>query len=318
MSTKQQKLKKKSASGDSESTKKNESEKKGFFATIKDMMYASADDDIEEEAETRATLENISEVLAEINDEIPVSNHEEIKAETEKLPLPEQVTESGHKESKIKPVNEDVINKSGKKRSGKYHLFLLVIIYILFLGVIIVTNHLISGKNSSHEKYRKAVYPAVITDINAFENPSELPVSQILSTAIWSVVIDSEKLSEYPQRVNNMAIIPAEDIENYAVEIFGENIPELTHSTIVTADSRFYYNEDANSYSVEINPHIVTYSPEVLSVSKENGNYIVEVNYIEPHPDWTEAPVSKTVVYSLSGNSGGGYTIESMHESVTE
>lgn len=371
-------------------------ERKGFFESVKDMMYASADDDAEEETEnkseeipeeknftvetveedTKATLENISEVLAEINDELPIDKPEEtVKKEEVKeveKKSPEQVKKpenNNNKNSNRKKKNKNK-NKSQQKNNSAdnkkpevkpekstekseavaeskpeelekpkepektetpeekvsaeavpvqkedYTFIKMLCATFLALVLIIGIRSCFSGKTSSDDKYRKAIYPAVITDINSFENPSELPVSQILSTAVWSVIIDNEKLSAYPQRVDDMAIIPAEDIEKYATEIFGEDIPELTHSTILTSDSKFYYNEEANSYTVEVSPHNVTYSPEVTSVSKKSGKYIVEVNYIEQHPEWIEDTVSKTAEYVLSKN-GDGYMIESMHEKTT-
>ncbi|MDE6426067.1 MAG: hypothetical protein K2K89_08020 [Ruminococcus sp.] len=326
---------------------KKKQEKKGFFESMKDIMYASADDDTEkenndnnftvealEEDSTANTLETISEVLAEINDELPKNKPEEESKEK----TPEQVKEPEKKNNSVenkKPQEipaetettevqnivetpEEVTTATVPVHSGKYNILALICIILAIIGVIAIINACISSGNSSNDKYRKAVYPAVITDINAFETPSELPVNQILSTAIWSVIIDSEKLSAYPQRVNDMAIIPAEDIEKYAAEIFGEDIPALTHSTIVTSDSKFYYNEEANSYSVEISPHTFTYTPEVISVSGKSGKYIVEVNYIDHHPEWIEETVSKTAEYILSKNGNGGYTIESMHETTAE
>ncbi|MDE6034705.1 MAG: hypothetical protein K2G36_02185, partial [Ruminococcus sp.] len=197
--------------------------------------------------------------------------------------------------------------------NGKYNFITLLGITIIILILILGIRSCANGK-ASDEKYRQAIYPAVITDINEFENASELPVSQILSTAVWSVIIDNEKLSAYPQRVDDMAIIPAEDIEKYATEIFGEDIPELTHNTILTADSKFYYNEEADSYTVEVTPHTVTYKPEVVSVTNRNGKYIVDVNYIDQYPEWIEDTVAKTAEYVLSKNGDGGYVIESMHE----
>ncbi|MDE5557885.1 MAG: hypothetical protein K2J32_09410 [Ruminococcus sp.] len=204
-------------------------------------------------------------------------------------------------------------------KNGKYNSVLVLLCVILaIIGVIAIINACISGGSSSDDKYRKAIYPAVITDISPFENPAELTDNQILSSAIWSVIIDNEKLSQYPQRVDNMAIIPAEDIENFAKDMFGEDIKELTHSTIVTADSKFYYNAEANSYSVDIKPYTFTYSPNVTSVSKKKGKYIVAVDYIAEHPEWMEDTVSKSVEFTLSKNENNGYKIDSMKEIITE
>lgn len=385
---------------DNKKTDKQKPEKKGFFESIKEMMYASAD---EEESETESadipeekndksnfTVEAIEEdttanTLETIDEKLPTDEpEEEIKEESKSEKISEQVKEpekkndNNHGKKKknnkkksqqknnsvenkkpedipeekpveTKPENvpetetieesqptesettetetdiqnpvetpEEVSTVTAPVHSGKYNILSLVCIILAIIGVIAIINACISGGGSSDDKYRKAIYPAVITDINEFENPSELPVSQILSTAVWSVIIDSEKLSAYPQRVDDMAIIPAEDIEKYAVEIFGEDIPTLTHSTIVTSDLKFYYNEEANSYTVEISPHTLGYSPEILSVSRKSGKYIIQVNYIDQHPEWIEDTISKTVEYTLSKNDNDGYTIESMHKTIAE
>ena len=169
----------------------------------------------------------------------------------------------------------------------------------------------VGGGKSSKEKFAKAVYPAVIMDINSFNNPSELPNDQILSATIWSIVIDDKKLSKYTERMG-VVNIPATDVEKYAVELFGEDIPELTHTTVGPVESKFYYNVEAESYNIQVKPDTFTYSPEVTSVSRENGNYIVDVEYVEEHPEWMEKSVSKSAEFSLSKNNSGGYKINSM------
>ena len=50
----------------------------------------------------------------------------------------------------------------------------------------------------------------------------------------------------------------------------------------------------------------------MTSVSRENGNYIVDVEYVEEHPEWMEKSVSKSAEFSLSKNNSGGYKINSM------
>ena len=248
----------------------------------------------------------------------------------EKEPEPENIlTETVEEETIVQEFIDDIPDipddikiperSADTVKNGKYNSVLVLLCVILaIIGVIAIINACISGGSSSNDKYKKAIYPAVITDISPFENPAELTDNQILSSAIWFVIIDNEKLSQYPQRVDNMAIIPAEDIENFAKDMFGEDISELTHSTIVTADSKFYYNEEANSYSVDIKPYTFTYSPNVTAVSKKKGKYIVAVDYIAEHPEWMEDTVSKSVEFTLSKNDNNGYKIDSMKEIITE
>ncbi|MDE6101829.1 MAG: hypothetical protein K2F73_02470, partial [Ruminococcus sp.] len=201
-----------------------------------------------------------------------------------------------------------------KFKNGKYAVLGMICAVLAVIGIIAIISACISnigGGKSTKESFAEAVYPAVIMDINSFENPSELPSDQIISAAIWSVVIDGKKLSKYNERMG-VVIIPAVDVESFAVELFGEDIPELNHTTVGPVESKFYYNEEAKSYNVQIKPDTFTYLPEVTSVSKKDGEYTVDVNYIEEHPEWMEKSVAKTVQYKLSKNDDGGYKINSM------
>ncbi len=201
-----------------------------------------------------------------------------------------------------------------KFKNEKYAVLGMICAVLAVIGIIAIIStcisHIGGGKNTK-ESFAEAVYPAVIMDINSFENPSELPSDQIISAAIWSVVIDGKKLSKYDERMG-VVIIPAVDVESFAVELFGEDIPELNHTTVGPVESKFYYNEEAKSYNVQVKPDTFTYLPEVTSVSKKDGEYIVDVNYIEEHPEWMEKSVAKTVQYKLSKNDDGGYKINSM------
>lgn len=249
------------------------------------------------------------------------------KTETEKKDVKEdtekKTTEEKKSESILDEDPEEIVSARSEKtektsdtavKNGKYTFLALICIILAVIGVIAIINTCISnigGGKSSKEKFAKAVYPAVIMDINSFENPSELPNDQILSASIWSVILDDKKISRYNERMG-VVIIPAVDVENYAVELFGEDIPEITHTTVGPAESKFYYNEEAQSYNIQIKPDTFTYSPEVSSVSKDSGEYIVDVDYVEEHPEWMDKAVSKSVEFRLSKNDNGGYKINSM------
>ncbi|MDE5834079.1 MAG: hypothetical protein K2H26_01005, partial [Ruminococcus sp.] len=212
------------------------------------------------------------------------------------------------------PEQTEKVSASVSESKGKYNLLGLVCIILAIVGVIAIINTCISnmgGGKSSKDKFAQAVYPAVIMDINEFDNPLELPNDQLISASIWSAIIDKTKISQYKERMG-VVIIPAVDVENFAVELFGEDVPAITHATVSTVESKFYYNEEAQSYSVQVKPDTFTYSPEVVSVLKENGNYIVNVEYVDEHPEWMEKSVSKTAEYNLSKNDNGGYRINSM------
>ena len=110
--------------------------------------------------------------------------------------------------------------------------------------------------------------------------------------------------------------IPAADVEEYAIKLFGENLPELTHTTVGLVEARFYYNEETQSYNVPIAPVTYTYSPEIKAAKKSDNNYTVIVDYINELPEWlpkasyciffniSSRNIHNVKSYFISGNSG--------------
>ncbi len=267
-------------------------------------------EDIKKEAEnTVSEIEKnkASENKEQENADTSVEETKQVSDEQEKNTDTEQVTD----EIIVRiSENKENVGSAEKFKKGRYAIPALLCIVLAIVGVIAIVSTLISNIGGKDD-FEKAVYPAVIMNINPFDSPSELTSDQIISAAIWSVVIDNKKLSEYNERMGAVNI-PASDVEKFAVELFGEDIPELNHTTVGSAESKFYYNKEAESYNVPIKPNTFTYLPEVTFVSKRDGKYIVDVNYIEEHPEWMDKSVSKTVEFRLSKNDDGGYKINSM------
>lgn len=328
---------KKQGNNSSSSKKKKKKNNSGNKPNVKQENKTESKSENKKEVKSETKPENKEEVKSETKNEVKQNKTEskpEIKQEEVKSEEKQSDNSKNTKETKpIKKNNENVSEKqknppktkvaeSTKKSKSnksavsvkKNNILALICIILAIIGVMAIINYCVSnvgGGKSSKEKFAKAVYPAVIMDINSFDNPSELPNDQILSATIWSIVIDDKKLSKYTERMG-VVNIPATDVEKYAVELFGEDIPELTHTTVGPVESKFYYNVEAESYNIQVKPDTFTYSPEVTSISRENGNYIVDVEYVEEHPEWMEKSVSKSAEFSLSKNNSGGYKINSM------
>ena len=160
------------------------------------------------------------------------------------------------------------------------------------------------------ESFKSAVYPAVIMDMPAFTNTYELTSEQVLTAAIWSMIMTDGVLDGY-QKTFDVVSVPAVDVEAYAVKLFGEDIPALTHSTVGPAEARFYYNSEAKSYNIPAKPLVYTYYPRIKSVSKVDEVYSVMVDYVNELPEWLESVSSKQVEFKLR-ESNGGYIITSL------
>ena len=109
----------------------------------------------------------------------------------------------------------------------------------------------------------------------------------------------------------DVVMIPAADVESYAVKLFGDNLPELTHTTVGPAESRFYYNEETKSYNVPIAPVTYTYSPEIKEATKSGSEYTIKVDYVDELPSWLPKVSSKSVEFTLV-ESNGNYQLKSM------
>lgn len=159
--------------------------------------------------------------------------------------------------------------------------------------------------------FTEIIYPAVIMDIESFNAPTELTSNQMITAAIWSIVMSEERVSKYSVSPGTDTIfIPYMDVEARAVEMFGPNHPEFNHCTVGPLESRFVYSDGA--YNVKLSPITFTYSPEIKSIVKSGNKYTLTVDYIDELPMWMEKSVAKSVEFKLTEKEDGSYTIDSM------
>jgi len=159
------------------------------------------------------------------------------------------------------------------------------------------------------DSFTQMVYPAAIMDIEPFSDPSQLTSEQIVTATIWSIIMDDSKISKYDLTLDTVTI-PDVDVEKYAVELFGENIPQFNHCTVGPIESRFYYSDEA--YNVKVKPITHTYSPEVKSIVKNGSEYTLTVDYIAELPQWMEKSVAKQAEYKLTEKEDGTFRFNSM------
>lgn len=215
-----------------------------------------------------------------------------------------------------KPESDKVKKPKLKLKKNIYTFLGLVFAVLACVGLVTVVSKSVSiigdfsSGNSKKNSFESIVYPAVIMDIDSFETPAELPSDQIITASIWSMIMSEDVIDDY-ELTFDVVKIPAVDVESYAVKLFGENLPELNHTTVGPAESRFYYNEETKSYNVPIAPVTYTYSPEIKGATKSGNTYTVVVDYIDELPEWLPKASSKSVEFKLT-ETNGGYTIDSM------
>ena len=211
------------------------------------------------------------------------------------------------------------VEKKDKSAFKKKLYTVLGVVFAIFaiIGVITVAGKGIKMIRSftsgevQKDGFTEIIYPAVIMDIESFNNPSELTSEQIITASIWSIIMSDERISKYEQIAGTDTVsIPAVDVEARAVEIFGENHQPFNHCTVGNIESRFFYSEGA--YNVKVKPITFTYSPEIKSIVKSGSEYTLVVDYIEELPVWMERTTAKSVEFKLTKKDNGEYQINSM------
>ena len=258
----------------------------------------NADDEPAEEKEAESTTpkgritSTLEKIMAEDPDEIIEERSE--KAESDELAEP----------------------PSGNFKKRLYAVLGVIFAVLACIGLVTVISKSIgffgnfTSGNSKKDGFADVIYPTVIMDIESFDDPSQLTSDQVITAAIWSMIMSDGTMDQY-EKTFDVVKVPAVDVESYAVKLFGDNLPELTHTTVGPAESRFYYNDETKSYNVPVTPVTFTYSPEIKSVTKNGNDYTLVVDYIDELPEWLPKTSSKSVQYTLV-DTNEGYTIKAM------
>jgi len=258
----------------------------------------NAEDEPAEEKEAESTTpkgritSTLEKIMAEDPDEIIEERSE--KAESDELAEP----------------------PSGNFKKRLYAVLGVIFAILACIGLVTVISKSIgffgnfTSGNSKKDGFADVIYPTVIMDIESFDDPSQLTSDQVITAAIWSMIMSDGTMDQY-EKTFDVVKVPAVDVESYAVKLFGDNLPELTHTTVGPAESRFYYNDETKSYNVPVTPVTFTYSPEIKSVTKNGNDYTLVVDYIDELPEWLPKTSSKSVQYTLV-DTNEGYTIKAM------
>ena len=283
---------------------------------------ANAIADLEKSSEEDEEASDEEEDTPEQAEETPAEETQEPVKEEKKNVL-ERILEEDPDEllnersvSSEEGADDETVRKAGFKRK-LYTILGAVFAVFAVIGMITVGVKCVRGIKAftsgevKKDGFTEVLYPAVIMDIDQFSDPSELSSEQMITASIWSIIMDSSRVSKYNVDPGTDTIsIPYMDVEARAVEMFGKNHPEFTHCTVGPVDSRFFYSDGA--YNVKPKTISYTYSPEIKSIVKSGSSYTVSVDYVDELPEWMEKSVSKSVEFKLTEREDGTYTIDSM------
>ena len=278
---------------------------------------------IEELSEALAEAETAEEIISEQQEEAPAD-----EAPAEAYEKPQEKAESDFKNILSENPAELIAQRSEHTEKspaaafavpdGKKRLYTVLGVVLSAFAVIGIISSVIwavgcfrsfTSGEVKKDSFTQMIYPAAIMDIEPFSEPSQLTSEQIITAAIWSIIMDDSKVSNYEQTLDTVTI-PDVDVEKYAVELFGEDLPPFNHTTVGPVESRFYYADGA--YNVKVKTITHTYAPEIKSIVKNGKEYTLTVDYIAELPQWMEKSVAKQAEYKLTEKEDGTFRFNSM------
>ena len=213
------------------------------------------------------------------------------------------------------PVAEGTSVPEARRRRRRRILYFLVGVFFLFaavLGCIQISRGLkqqfsgFANNEGQKQEFADFLAPVAVMDITDFDSVQDLDPDQILSAAIWDLIMHGD-MDKY-QRTMDIVIVPAIDIEACGAKLFGEGLT-FSHHTIGTGDMRFYYNSDNKSYNIPAAPAYFSYTPVVEQISKEGDRYTLTVAYREDVPSWQKqdsaAEPAKEMEFVIQGSNKG-------------
>lgn len=161
------------------------------------------------------------------------------------------------------------------------------------------------------------ILPLVVMDCPTFDAESPLPETQLLTAAIWSLMMQ-DGLANYPELLG-MCTVPAADVTAAAQRLFA-NLAEMpSHRTVgATNDLRCYYDAEADCYFIPTDVTHFSYTPDIRSLTEVGDTLIAEAAYIPDLPTWQQtnhAPEpTKIMRFTLKQGADGSWQIVALEQ----
>jgi hypothetical protein len=213
-----------------------------------------------------------------------------------------------------------------KKTKKKNRLAVPVgIIALIFavIGIITVINFAsdaiknISDNTAEKLEYEKMLKPVVMFDPDPFDDLTQADISQLLNSAVWSLLMSEEGTEQYPYSEGEVfgIVVPQADIEKHFVRLFGNEIDIASlHSSIDMSVYDITYDAALKSYILPITGIESAYTPKVYEIEEKGSSVILSVGYINnkawaqvADDGYTTPEPDKYMKITLRERSGGMY-----------
>ena len=184
------------------------------------------------------------------------------------------------------------MSKEKKVKSGKNKFAVpigIIAIVLAVVGLVSVIRFAVDsigklGDDSEEKlKYEKMLIPVVMFDPDPFDDLTQADVSQLLNSAVWSLLMSEEGTEKYSYSEGEVfgIIVPQEDIEKHFVNLFGTEIDiAAMHGSIDMSAYDITYDAALKSYILPVTGVESAYTPKVYEIEKQGSSVILSVGYI--------------------------------------
>lgn len=216
--------------------------------------------------------------------------------------------------------------KEKSNKSGKNKLAFPIGIIVLILAVVGIISTVkfavdsvkkMTDNSAEKLKYEQMLKPVVMFDPDPFDDLKQADVSQLLNSAVWSLLMSDEGTEKYPYSEGDVfgIIVPQEDIEKHFISLFGTEIDIASmHDSIDMSAYDITYDAALKSYILPITGVESAYTPKVYEIEEKGSSVILSVGYIsnkawaQVADDGYSAPEpDKYMKITLRERSGGMY-----------
>lgn len=180
------------------------------------------------------------------------------------------------------------MSKRRKKNAAAVPIGVIIIILAVvgLVAVVKSTVNFISDKADNTKQmaeYEQMLKPVVMFDPDTFDDLTQANKSQLLYSAIWSLLEDENGMSKYQYSKGDTVgiLVPQTDIETAFINLYGNEIDIASlHSQIDMSGYDITYDPAQKGYILPITGVESVYIPKVYSLEKQGSSVILNVGYI--------------------------------------
>lgn len=182
--------------------------------------------------------------------------------------------------------------KEKTNKSSKSKLAFPIGIIVLILAVVGAVSTVkfaadsikkMADDTADKQKYEQMLKPVVMFDPDPFDDLKQADVSQLLNSAVWSLLMSEDGTEKYPYSEGEVfgIIVPQEDIEKHFINLFGTEINIASmHDSIDMSAYDITYDAALKSYILPITGVESAYTPKVYEIEEKGSSVILSVGYI--------------------------------------